>query len=451
MALSYVGGISSVIAASTATTTTLTYGLTGGSNTTPSVGDLIIVSFATGSTVDRTLALSSSGFTNVADLYANDTYDTNLSVWYKIATSGDLASVVIGATLSASDAGAAAVHVWRGIDPNTPIDVTSTTGTGANGGTPDPASITPATTGAQIIVIGAYALSTSTTMTASYASNVITVASSDTNDVSLLMGNVAWTSGAYDPAAFGNASTSTSASWAAVTMAIRPVITGTFAATETGSDTFASTGTVLVQGSLSVSETGSDTFASTGTVLVQGSLSTSETGNDTFASTGTILVQGSLAATETGSDTFAATGYIQTEINISASITANATITAAGNYIRLGVASIDATATITALASKINHAFASIDTTSTVSALSYVTYGANAIIEAAATILATIDRTREVISNINASASVIASLTNFGYNWDTSSAGTETWNDVTPSSNTWTSVTTGNETWIRQG
>ena len=87
-------------------------------------------------------------------------------------------------------------------------------------------------------------------------------------------------------------------------------ITGTLAATESGSDTFAATGTVQVKGSLSATETGSDTFAATGDVFVQGSLAASETGADTFSATGSVTVQGALSATEAGSDTFAATGTV---------------------------------------------------------------------------------------------------------------------------------------------
>jgi hypothetical protein len=93
-----------------------------------------------------------------------------------------------------------------------------------------------------------------------------------------------------------------------------PTRTGTLAATETGADTFSSTGKVIVQGSLAATESGSDTFASTGKVIVQGSLAVSETGSDTFAASGTVTdnlgVTGSMAATETGSDAFASSGKV---------------------------------------------------------------------------------------------------------------------------------------------
>jgi len=85
-------------------------------------------------------------------------------------------------------------------------------------------------------------------------------------------------------------------------------VTGTLAATESGSDTFASSGDVIVKGPLAATESGADTFAGAGDVIVQGSLSASEAGADTAAADGDVLVQGLLDAAEAGSDTFAATG-----------------------------------------------------------------------------------------------------------------------------------------------
>ena len=90
-------------------------------------------------------------------------------------------------------------------------------------------------------------------------------------------------------------------------------ISGSFAATESGSDTLAASGSVLVAGSLAATETGADSFASTGSVLVSGSLAATESDADTFAATGTVAAAGAtgdLAATETGSDTFSATGDV---------------------------------------------------------------------------------------------------------------------------------------------
>lgn len=91
------------------------------------------------------------------------------------------------------------------------------------------------------------------------------------------------------------------------------LVAGSLAATETGADSFVSTGSVLVSGSLAATESGADTFAATGTVgaaAATGDLAATEIGSDTFTSSGTVLVSGALAAAETGADAFAATGTV---------------------------------------------------------------------------------------------------------------------------------------------
>lgn len=90
-------------------------------------------------------------------------------------------------------------------------------------------------------------------------------------------------------------------------------ISGSLAATESGSDTFNANGSVLVAGSLAATESGSDIFAASGTVgtpAVTGTLAATESGPDAFSATGSVVVSGTLAATESGSDTFAATGTV---------------------------------------------------------------------------------------------------------------------------------------------
>lgn len=89
-------------------------------------------------------------------------------------------------------------------------------------------------------------------------------------------------------------------------------ITGTLAATETGSDTAAFAGDVYITGTLSASETGADTASFAGDVFITGTLAASETGADTASFTGTsaVVTTGYLAATETSSDTAAFAGDV---------------------------------------------------------------------------------------------------------------------------------------------
>lgn len=117
-----------------------------------------------------------------------------------------------------------------------------------------------------------------------------------------------------------------------------PARTGTMAATETGSDTFAGTGDVPRTGSMAATETGSDTFASSGDVVVQGSLAVSETGSDTFAATGTLStgVSGSMAVTETGNDTASASGKVFVRGSLAATEVGSDTAAMAGKVLVKG-------------------------------------------------------------------------------------------------------------------
>ncbi len=200
--------------------------LVGGIGTKPVKGDVVIVAFSTGSTVNRDLVIA--GFTEIADLYADDTYDTNLAVAYKVmGDTPDTSVTLTGGSLNTADAYAVAIHVWRNVDPITPLDVTSTTATASNSGLANPPAITPVTQGAFVIVIGAAAHASGTHYFASPESAVttfFTAGADDTNDATVGMGVYReWTSGAYDPAAFRlTVADSGSNSWAAVTMALRP-------------------------------------------------------------------------------------------------------------------------------------------------------------------------------------------------------------------------------------
>ena len=90
-------------------------------------------------------------------------------------------------------------------------------------------------------------------------------------------------------------------------------ITGTGAATETGNDTAASLGDVVVSGSGALVESGIDLAASSGDVLVQGTSSTAETGQDVANAIGTAQASifGEANASETGIDSAVSSGAIQ--------------------------------------------------------------------------------------------------------------------------------------------
>lgn len=223
--LRYVGGNSRTIPASSGATNTLSLtALTGGIGTAARAGDIVIAAFATGSNTDRTLSITdgTNAYTLIGtELYANGTAnDTNLRVAYKRLTAAD-ATVSFGPTGNTADAGTAVVHVWRGSNAATPLDVAASTVTGTATGRPNPPSITPVTAGSKIIIIGAAAAATAASFTAAYLSNLVQITNAGAFDSALAIGSVNWTSGAYDGAQFTGGTTGAGDSWASVAIALR--------------------------------------------------------------------------------------------------------------------------------------------------------------------------------------------------------------------------------------
>jgi hypothetical protein len=215
--ITFVGQTSATFEGSTTVGTTISLTGLGLQN-----GDIVIVAYESCGTTDKAQVIA--GYTTVADLYANDTEDSNLLVAYKIMGTVPDTSVTIPATGNAADAGAVVVQAYRGVDISTPLDVTRTTVSLINTAIPDPPAITPVTSGARIVVAAGAAHTTGTgVFTASYLSNFLSVVSNDTNDATVGMGNVSWTSETYNPAAWTFTGTnSTNFSTNSVTMALRP-------------------------------------------------------------------------------------------------------------------------------------------------------------------------------------------------------------------------------------
>lgn len=231
LTLEYVGGRVGNKAGATSgdTSVALNSGLTGGTASSVSAGDLVIVAYATGSTADRTLAItdpSAANYTLIgSELYANGTTnDTNLRVAYKFMGATPDASLNIGPTGNAADGGAWAIHVWRNVDQTTPLDgVTPTTATNTGTSRPDPPSITPTTAGAKVIVATGGATGTGTTaFTFANANNLIQDNGVDTQDGRASLASYDWTSGPLDPAASSTGAANAGDSWAAVSFVLRP-------------------------------------------------------------------------------------------------------------------------------------------------------------------------------------------------------------------------------------
>lgn len=190
-------------------------------------GDLIVVASGMVSTADRAMS-TTTGYTELFELYASDDNDSNLSVAWRIADGSETTVTVSGNNVDSPDCAAACViHVWRNADQTTPIDVTSTTATATNTGVPDPPSITPVTSGAVVLGVGFSPANAILTAPSGTAHSVATRGLAAGKDCAIIMcAYKSWTSGAYNMAAFGGASTTNTLSSAAAAIVIRPAFPG---------------------------------------------------------------------------------------------------------------------------------------------------------------------------------------------------------------------------------
>ncbi|MDI6733945.1 MAG: hypothetical protein QMD50_00420 [Patescibacteria group bacterium] len=224
--LEYVGGASGT--GTGATYSVSLTGLTGGIGSSAAAGDLVIVVTGWASAADGNPGVTTpTGYTEVYDLYKSDTRDVNMSVNWKIMGGTPDTSVTVSGHNNAANGGATVVHVWRGVDSTTPMDVTPPTGvTAANASSPDSPSITPVTSGAYVLSVGmGTGDTTPLTKTAptGYGNALSVAGNGSTMSIIANIASKVWSgSGAEDPAAWTGGETSTSDSWAAGTLAIRP-------------------------------------------------------------------------------------------------------------------------------------------------------------------------------------------------------------------------------------
>jgi hypothetical protein len=186
-------------------------------------GDIVIVAYESCGTVNKTLSIAD--YTTIADLFADDTEDSNLIVAYKFMGITPDTQVVIPPTQNTADGGAVVLHAYRNVDDTTPLDVAATTASIINTATPNPPAITPVSTGSLIVVAAgaAHTLGTTATFFAPYLSNFLSVAGNDTNDPTVGIGNIPWTGGTFDPPSWRfNGVDSTNFSTNSVTIALRP-------------------------------------------------------------------------------------------------------------------------------------------------------------------------------------------------------------------------------------
>lgn len=198
--------------------------LTGGIASSPSEGDIVVINWGVYRTSDQTMTVNTSGYTKIADLYSNDSTDTNLGCAYKIMGATPDTVVNVNGSGAATGGANAVIQVWRGVDQTTPMDVTPTTDTGINTSYTQNPSITPITSGAVIIICGGNGTNSSLTVTTTPSgySNMLEISYDPGYASTNYIASKYWVSGTESPANWVMSADSTTVSWAAVTLALRP-------------------------------------------------------------------------------------------------------------------------------------------------------------------------------------------------------------------------------------
>ena len=237
MAISFVGSHVGTHAATSAQTVTFATTLRDESNNLVlalAENDWVYVAVENASTVDRTQAqLTPSGYTAVhTDDYRNDSNDSNFLVSRKKMGAVPDTTVDIPASNATTSGVGYAIYVFRGVNPTNPEDATTVVTGAINTGIADGAAITPVTAGAWIAVFAGAAVAAGAVFTNPsgmsattnhFRSATITSTTNDANIGGALKTD--WSSGSFDPAAFGGSTSTNTGSWSAVTIALRPIVT----------------------------------------------------------------------------------------------------------------------------------------------------------------------------------------------------------------------------------
>lgn len=268
-------------------------------------GDALIVIFTNDGSATVT---TPAGWTQLYTL-ANGTALTG-GAYAKVASGSEGGGTVDFVTSATESASAQCYRIsgWHGLIAGI---AAGTAGSVSTGTTADPPSLSPGWGALDTLWLATCHTSTTQTISSgptNYTNLTQTTSGSGTTFAQTISARRNNNTATEDPDVF--TTSGTGASKVYNTLAIRPLITGAFAATESGSDVLASSGKVIVTGALSATETGSDSFAAAGAVIVRGSLAATETGKDTAAVSGAVKVSGALSASESAPDTLAALGTV---------------------------------------------------------------------------------------------------------------------------------------------
>lgn len=129
--------------------------LTSGTSSTASENDIVVITVHYESATSGIPTMTTSGYTQIASGFANDSLDSQVAVFYKIMGGTPDTTAVYAASGDAAGATSATLMVFSGVDLTTPIDVTATTTITTNTVIPAFSSITASSSTTGSILIGA--------------------------------------------------------------------------------------------------------------------------------------------------------------------------------------------------------------------------------------------------------------------------------------------------------
>lgn len=174
------------------------------------------------------LVVSPSGYTELADLYSDDTVDANGGYYRKVMGATPDSTVTVDHKGGLQYSVNAVEHVWSGVDTTTPEDATTTTATDTNSSLSDSPSITTVTANAIILTVGAVGVTNLTDATKTEPtgySNPVVAAHSGSSGWSggcWMASKLIASPGAENPGAWSGGTSNNDSAWTAATIAIRP-------------------------------------------------------------------------------------------------------------------------------------------------------------------------------------------------------------------------------------
>jgi hypothetical protein len=204
-AIEYVGGKTVSITPSTTSNTTISLtDLTGSPSPSLQAGDIVIVSYTISVASSSRANVTSSGYTTLVSLQANDTIDTNLYIGYKIMGATPDTSVTVTPTSSTDISGCVAIQAYRNVDEVYPIQQPANKATFTGTVRPTPPTITPWDADSVAVIVGAGGHNRgNVSYTTTGLTNFISIGGTDTSqDASIGAGFRVIQSGSYSPNRF---------------------------------------------------------------------------------------------------------------------------------------------------------------------------------------------------------------------------------------------------------